>query len=589
MPVHEMFTVKVDVIIAVHNADTTLEETVRSAMHQIIPPHLQTAQYNVSSTDTDVRRLICMSDIQFDVCVCCYDDASSDGSMRILRSLQEEFDSTTTDEKSTEAKGTILQTKLLVGSAPAASGARGAGFARNQAVKLRDSLHQESYNELQSPQSPCRHYLCILDSDDVMHPTRIAEQTSAVLSLGYDINKTHLSNKTLVGATFNRIPDDATWHYSQWANSLTDERLYLEIFRECTLVQPTWFLSKSWFQQLGCYVEALAVEIQSDSAKDMATVNREPTGEETKPAHDTTNNAKHGVKRKKMCDVDDTTQNQSTFDATLYRLIHSSEFLNTQNTGDSKPTNNTLRLAEDTRFFYAHLHAGGRLHLHRTQTPLVAYRHRCGMSQSSNTPRKLLLKLRAKAWEDIVFYGKRDANANGKDDSDDDSIWKKRGFAIWGAGRDGKEFLKSLSPAVASRVVCFVDVDKKKIEQIKWYHNATLGFRIPILHFSDLGSKVDIDDSDNDNFGRIDKGRGESNNFDAVKNAKVVESHGTVYAKRIVGKSSKSKSNESSICSDILQNLPVVVCVAMYRTNGALESNVSSIGRVEGSNLWHIN
>jgi hypothetical protein len=30
-----------------------------------------------------------------------------------------------------------------------------------------------------------------------------------------------------------------------------------------------------------------------------------------------------------------------------------------------------------------------------------------------------------------------------------------------------------------------------------------------------------------------------------------------------------------------------VVCVAMYRTGGALEHNVKSIGRTEGVDLWH--
>ena len=36
-----------------------------------------------------------------------------------------------------------------------------------------------------------------------------------------------------------------------------------------------------------------------------------------------------------------------------------------------------------------------------------------------------------------------------------------------------------------------------------------------------------------------------------------------------------------------LATLPVVVCVAMYRTHGILEKNVKSIGRIEGKNLWH--
>jgi len=37
----------------------------------------------------------------------------------------------------------------------------------------------------------------------------------------------------------------------------------------------------------------------------------------------------------------------------------------------------------------------------------------------------------------------------------------------------------------------------------------------------------------------------------------------------------------------LLPKLPVVVCVAMYRTNGALEANVKSVKRTEGHDLWH--
>ena len=38
---------------------------------------------------------------------------------------------------------------------------------------------------------------------------------------------------------------------------------------------------------------------------------------------------------------------------------------------------------------------------------------------------------------------------------------------------------------------------------------------------------------------------------------------------------------------DLLMTLPVVVCVAMYHLNGALEANVNLIGRTEGVDLWH--
>merc|ERR1712154_346791 len=50
-------------------------------------------------------------------------------------------------------------------------------------------------------------------------------------------------------------------------------------------------------------------------------------------------------------------------------------------------------------------------------------------------------------------------------------------------------------------------------------------------------------------------------------------------------KNNKNKHHNKELYQ-LLPTLPVVVCVAMYRTNGVLESNVMSIGRTEGDDLW---
>jgi hypothetical protein len=50
----------------------------------------------------------------------------------------------------------------------------------------------------------------------------------------------------------------------------------------------------------------------------------------------------------------------------------------------------------------------------------------------------------------------------------------------------------------------------------------------------------------------------------------------------------KDVVNTDMIETNILAKLPVVVCVAMNRTNGVLEANVKNIGRQEGINLWHL-
>jgi len=85
--------------------------------------------------------------------------------------------------------------------------------------------------------------------------------------------------------------------------------------------------------------------------------------------------------------------------------------------------------------------------------------HPSRISQSFHTPRKLLLQLRALAFEKMV------------------------GFVVWGAGRDGKDFVKVISAEVRERIVCFVNVDPKKINH-GFNENQQLKLRIPILHFS---------------------------------------------------------------------------------------------------------
>ncbi len=496
---HKMCTVvKVDVIIAVHDAEETIEETVKSAMHQEI----------------------LNSDVTFDVKVCCYNDASTDKSIDILYALKEKYDNN--ESLQHDESKLLMNTTLLIGSAEEGSTSRGAGYARNQAVKLRDK--NAACTNDNADDAKCFHFLCILDSDDIMHPTRIAEQTSAMMSLGYGEQGKHLSENALMGCQFDRIPNDSTWHYATWANSLLDERIVLEQFRECTLLQPTWFISKSRFQALGGWLEA-------------------------------------------PISIEELNKLKSTNSSNHYRLVHPSELSETSPAAMPR----TLRLAEDTRLFYAHLRAGGTLHLHRTPTPLVSYRHRVGMSQSSGTPRKLLLQLRAKAWEDIVFFD--------KNRSDNTTLWSC-GFAIWGCGRDGKDFLKALSPSVASRVVCFVDVDFNKIDKIKFYDNPTIGRKIPILHFSLLAKNPN---ECNAVFGRVSKEKRVGD--DALHT--FGQKGATPKCKEPKRKKQKT-NNDETIDPNVLRDLPVVVCVAMYRTNGALESNVASIGRIEGKDLWHI-
>jgi hypothetical protein len=101
-----------------------------------------------------------------------------------------------------------------------------------------------------------------------------------------------------------------------------------------------------------------------------------------------------------------------------------------------------------------------------------------------------------------------------------------------------------------------VDVDPKKIE-VGWYVNPREDLRIRVMHFSVLGGENVVSEE------HLPKEKTDNPN-----------------------KKKKKKNNDDDVVVDY-KTLPVVVCVAMYRTGGLLEANVASIQRTEGVDLWH--
>jgi glycosyltransferase involved in cell wall biosynthesis len=482
--------VHVDVIVPVHNAATTIDETVKSAMNQHIPDHLHGQ----------------LQGVDISIAVCCYNDGSTDESWSILEKLSEHFSKKTTVKDANNSKRRISSILL---TQPSKDGkGRGAGYARNRAIELNS---KENNNQNHSHQ-----FLCLLDSDDTMHAHRVAEQTNHMLQLSPDQRKL-----CLMGCTFDRDPPDSTWHYSSWANSLSDERLSLERFREVCILQPTWFLCRSRWLELGGYVEAPPIDSEI-TASDVLQ------------------------------------KEQGKYRRLIHPLYDDAE---------------SLKLAEDLRFFHDHLQAGGILRLHRSKIPLVTYRH-SGASQSFRTSRRLLLQLRVLAFEQAVLQKDWLNEEDGR-------------FIIWGAGRDGKDVVKALSKDARKRVYCFVDVDAKKLD-VGRYMNRQLDVDIPIVHFSFLIKNAQTrqailrdweEGTGNDSIeGQIDKTRNK-----AVPSAGVKDDSAPEPKRRKVVQS----LNARGLSEQCLQALPVVVCVAMYRTNGALEKNVKSIGRTEGCDLWH--
>ena len=98
---------------------------------------------------------------------------------------------------------------------------------------------------------------------------------------------------------------------------------------------------------------------------------------------------------------------------------------------------------------------------------------------------------------------------------------------IWGAGRDGRQFLNGLRPEYRARVACLVDVDEAKIANSPYVNGGVPGSQpVEIRHWRDTP-----------------------------------------------------------------KGLPIVLCVAMGRTGGAFEENVrelaNSRGLVETVDYWH--
>ena len=50
--------------------------------------------------------------------------------------------------------------------------------------------------------------------------------------------------------------------YTRWANELTPAELWTHRYRECTLIQPTWFISRATFDSVGGYWEEMAEDLQ---------------------------------------------------------------------------------------------------------------------------------------------------------------------------------------------------------------------------------------------------------------------------------------------------------------------------------------
>ena len=76
-------------------------------------------------------------------------------------------------------------------------------------------------------------------------PERIAKQLAAARQWP----------DALIGSRVRREPEGSTARYIKWANGMSQEQLLLHRFKECTLLMPTWFLSRASFESNGGFRE----------------------------------------------------------------------------------------------------------------------------------------------------------------------------------------------------------------------------------------------------------------------------------------------------------------------------------------------
>lgn len=143
-----------------------------------------------------------------------FNDGSTDGTISKLEEWRE----------------TLREKSISVTLGGHTSDPRGVGYAKNQAVEQSSGV-----------------YLCFQDIDDVMSPVRVSKQYQAARS----------EQNSIIGSKFHREPEGSTERFTKWANTLSQDQLYSQIYTSHgpTLIMPTWFCHRSVYNKAGGFSE----------------------------------------------------------------------------------------------------------------------------------------------------------------------------------------------------------------------------------------------------------------------------------------------------------------------------------------------
>eukprot|EP00730_Choanoeca_flexa_P019572 TRINITY_DN9567_c0_g1_i2.p1 TRINITY_DN9567_c0_g1~~TRINITY_DN9567_c0_g1_i2.p1 ORF type:complete len:424 (+),score=42.27 TRINITY_DN9567_c0_g1_i2:51-1322(+) len=277
-------------------------------------------------------------------------------------------------------------------------------------------------------------FLCMLDSDDIMMPDRISRQLAA----------SELMPNAIIGSQVTRLPATATDRYTAWINQTTQQQLITHRFKEVTLITPTWFMPRRVFDKAGGF--------PPDLAEDLLFLHQHLAAFAADHGH-------HGDRP---------------------WIMSTSQPLRSQGekcaTGEipEKRSKIVPEIASDWPELAA-LDSSAALSdisLFRIDQPLTIYRHREG-SGSYRVSKELLRKIRVELFEQQVLS----------------TLPWREGFTIWGAGKNGRQFYRTLSSENQARVRMFVDVDPKKVGTRYTDHGPTgrsFVRKIPIGSLSEL-------------------------------------------------------------------------------------------------------
>lgn len=387
--------------------------------------------YNASATVKQAIESVLKQDSSCHIEVVAVDDCSSDGTLIELERWR--------DEINRGEHGPLRS--MVVKSAKDISSGRphGPAAARNRAARASSGA-----------------FFCLLDSDDICFPNRVRVQMQALLHA----EERGLEN-VLVGARFTRIPKDSSPTYTLWANSLSPEELYLQSWRECTLVQPTWFMRRQVFERIGGYDE-IAPPLFGSKSQDEARWNltlingkipNTLVAQSATSVHDEERDLRHPLILSRL---------PLTIEALRIESLRVSTSPISLDLSIDQAHPTVEWFGEDPIFFRRHLHSGGKIILADETQPLLVYRFSSG-SISWKTPRLLLQRIRVAMFEEAVIFSSPSTTTPTSLLSSSSSF--ANGFSIWGAGRDGKAFYNALSPSGKLLVRAFCDIDERKIGQ----------------------------------------------------------------------------------------------------------------------------